>query len=203
MLVHARSRPRAGAGPWSGARRPDRHRRGAVGADVRPREHRQLRSPGRRRNGIAPAGQSRRLAADADQLPRRSRQGSDRPVSVGGSRSGAHAGRLARLLAGRRGELPASAAVRRRRAGDRARAGCAIGGRVARARSTSSRSPSQDQHQLDARDDPPRQRRRRTELSLAPGPAPADRDGDRQLARRWPPATSSSPPTPGPGRPDR
>ncbi len=195
--VDACSRPGAVAGPWSGGCRPDRHRRSAVSAYVRPHEHRQLCSAGRRHNSIAPAGQSRRIASDADQLPRRVRQRSDDPERRRIAQR--HAFRAAgRLLPGRRCELPAGSSLRRRRARDRA---------GARPRPSEWQTvldvfaiAAAGPDQLHPRDDPPGRRRRRTALPLASRPAPAGGDGDRQLARRRPKATSSSPPTPAPGQ---
>ena len=118
--VHTRPHPRAcaGCGVWvrGPARRgwPDRSR-------MRSGDARQLRTAGRRGHGVAAGGQSRRLAADADQLPRRAGAGSQRD-----QRRRLPDGRTQRppgpVLARGRCELRAVARVRRRRACDRARA---------------------------------------------------------------------------------
>ena len=110
-----------------------------------------------------------------------------------------HSGRLVAYSQGDGAQLPAGAAVRRRRARDRARA-AALRGRSASRCSTGSRSPP-GPDQLDARGaSTPGSRSRSPELPLAPGPASAGARGDRAARRPCAPGDVFAAPYAGPGQ---
>ena len=96
---------------------PERRLAGVPAGHDRP----QREARGRAGRRLAGAGNRHRQPAHADQLPRRCRRRGSAWSRSSVSSSGAHAGRLRGLLAGRRRELRARQAVRRRRAGARAR----------------------------------------------------------------------------------
>ena len=181
---HASSHPGAGAGPRSGVCRPDRHRRGAVSADVRPREPRTTPLCRPVSVTVSPLPGSRDASpADADQLPRRARErrraSSERdraraPARTAGPPGGLLAGRRRELRAehgpssqGERVTVQGAAAGRRRVAGD--------------PRRFVDRRAGPDQHDARARSTRAALRSSRAS-ARAPTCSPPRRDGDRELA---------------------